>query len=106
MNSDVRGAPEGLGNNQAVNADRLDSIEAKLEALLARTISGPLPQFLTIEGAAAYSGLSEKSVRRLISRGDLQPLRPVRGRVLVQRQALDALILSSTGRMRKGRGMK
>lgn len=80
-------------------ADVLD----RLEAISARLNSGP-QRFLTVDAAATYAGISTKSVRRLIARGDLTPLRPVRGRVVVDRLAIDALVLSSTGRPRYGRG--
>jgi excisionase family DNA binding protein len=83
----------------------LQSIDAKLNDLLQRNVavSG---RFLTVGGAAAYSGLSDKSIRRLISRGDLVAYRPVRGRLLIDRQQLDALILGSTARVRIGRGIR
>lgn len=84
---------------------RIDAINTKLDELLARAATGPA-RFLTVEGAAAYSGLSTKSIRRLIARGELEAMRPVKGRVLVDRQAIDSLILGSTARVRCGRGIR
>jgi hypothetical protein len=63
-------------------------------------------RFLTIEDAAIRSGLSQESIRRLLSSGKLTPLRPVRGRIVIDVNQLDSLILSSDSRPRKGRGLK
>ena len=54
------------------------------------TISGRL---LGLEAAAAYLDTTERSVRRLIERGVLQPVAiPMLRRVLIDRQDLDHLI--------------
>lgn len=78
--------------------DRLDQIAERLE-------SGPV-RYLTIDGAAAYCGLSAKSIRRLVSRGELEVMRPVKGRLLVDRHAIDSLCLSSKRSVRRGRGVR
>ncbi len=61
-------------------------------------------RYLTVANAAAYCDLSEESIRRLISSRKLTAHRPVRGRVLVDRQELDAVIRNSTTMPRNGRG--
>jgi hypothetical protein len=47
--------------------------------------------------AEEFSGVSQRTLRRLIARQELTPYRPVRGRVLVDLRELDALIRSSAG---------
>lgn len=82
----------------------LASIAAKLDMLLDRVDNGPGGRFLTVPKAAAHANLSEESIRRLLSSGKLTALRPVKGRVLIDRRQLDALVLSSTATPRTGRG--
>src|SRR5262245_18506248 len=66
-----------------------------------------LPRWLSVKGAALYSSLSEKSIRNLISAGKLPARRAVRGRLLIDRFALDALFTAETGRrLREGRGIR
>lgn len=60
--------------------------------------------FLTIKNAAKYSDLSEETVRRLLSSGKLTALRPVKGRILVDRLELEAYIRTCTSTPRTGRG--
>lgn len=88
--------------------DRLDQFEQALQTLLERTATAPTwPRFLDLETAATYTSLSVKSLRRMISRGDLQPCRPVRGKVLLDRTELDAVILGTKGTtLRRGRGIR
>lgn len=54
-------------------------------------------RWATVGQAAVYSGLSERSIRRLIERQELVGHRPVPGRLLVDLRALDALIRGSAG---------
>jgi excisionase family DNA binding protein len=54
-------------------------------------------RWATVTEAAAYSGLSDKTIRRLIARRELVGHRPVPGRILVDLRALDAIIRSSAG---------
>jgi len=85
---------------------QIDALAEVVAALTSRLEAGP-QKFLTIEGAAHYSDLSTKSIRRLVSAGDLVAHRPVRGRLLISRDQLDAFIVSSAGTsLRKGRGMR
>jgi excisionase family DNA binding protein len=69
-------------------------------------LSAVAPRFLTIDGAAAYTSLSSETIRRLIETGKLQPLRPVKGRIVIDRHALDQFITSSTKSVRRGRGIR
>jgi excisionase family DNA binding protein len=62
------------------------------------------PRFLNVAGAAAHVGLSVRSIRNLLSAGKLVGYRPVRGRVLIDRMELEALVSSSTATPRVGRG--
>ena len=69
----------------------------RLDAVLAR-VDSPAPRFLTVDGAADYCSLSAESIRRLLSNGKLQPHRPVKGRILIDRVELETLVLTSTQR--------
>ena len=62
-------------------------------------------RFMTVASAAVYSDLSRESIRRMLAAKDLTAHRPRRGRLLIDKRQLDALILSSTSRPRKGRGL-
>lgn len=80
--------------------ETLKAIAERLDALLERT-----PQrFLSLASAARYCDLSEDSLRRLIERRDLTAHRPVRGKILIDRMQLDALILGAAGEVRGSRG--
>jgi excisionase family DNA binding protein len=61
-------------------------------------------RFLTVADAARYTGLSTDSVRSMISTGRVTALRPVKGRVLIDRRELEAAVLASTNAPRNGRG--
>ena len=63
-------------------------------------------RWLTVANAAVYADLSQDTIRRLLDSGKLTPHRPVKGRILVDRQELDAHIQSSTATPRKGRGRR
>lgn len=82
------------------NAD----LAAMLGLLLERTAAGER-RFFSVADAAVYASLSEESIRRLLSAGKLTALRPVKGKISIDRQELDAFILSSTARPRIGRGL-
>jgi hypothetical protein len=62
------------------------------------------PRWLSIERAADYCSLSPCSIRRLLAAGKLTPHRPVRGRIVIDRLQLDALVAGSTASIRVGRG--
>ena len=76
----------------------------KLDAVLAG--DERWPRFLSVDRAAEYCSMSTASIRRLIAGGKLTPLRPVKGRIVVDRMALESFILSSSQKPRKGRGIR
>lgn len=84
--------------------EALERIDLKLQTLLDRvTIQDK--RFLAVPDAAAYAGVSDESIRRLLAAGKLTAFRPVPGRVVVDRRELDAVILASSRRPSQGRGM-
>lgn len=85
--------------------DFLELVHAKLDRLLEQATPGDR-RFLTIADAARYAGLSEESIRRMLSAGKLTALRPVSGRVVIDRRQLDAVVLGSDRQPRKGRGIR
>jgi hypothetical protein len=85
-------------------AIKLDALIAKVDVLLAGAV--PTEQrFFGIARAAPYADLSQKSIRRLLATGKLTALRPVRGRILIDKRELDTLILGANRRPRTGRGL-
>ena len=72
----------------------LDTIAATLGKLLDRS-QAPPQRFLRVSQAAEYAGVAVKTIRRLLATGRLHTYRPVRGRVVIDRQELDQLILTS-----------
>ena len=46
------------------------------------------------------------SIRRMLASGKLQAFRPVRGRVLIDREQLDSVITASTSTPRRRRGIR
>ena len=85
---------------------QLDRIEKQLASLFDH-INQPAKRWLTVANAASYCDLSEESIRKMLDAGDLTAHRPgaVRGRILIDRKQLDAVISSSTSRPRVGRGL-
>ena len=64
-------------------------------------------RYVTYPQASAYSGLSERSLRRLAARGELAVYRPVPGRVVLDLRQLDAFIRSTGNRcIRRSRGWR
>lgn len=88
-------------------SDRLDAFDRALAAILERTAETPTwPRFLDLESAAKYTSLSVKSLRRMIAARELEACKPVRGKIVLDRLALDAAILATQGRtLRRGRGI-
>jgi excisionase family DNA binding protein len=80
-------------------SDLLALLGRKLDLLNDRLASAS-PRWLTIQAAADYSGLSVESVRRLLSSRRLTAHRPVKGRILLDRSELDALIQASATQAR------
>ncbi len=85
-------------------APTITDLATKLDAVLER--DERWPRFLTIDLAADYCSLSVESVRRMIRSGKLKPLRPVKGRIVLDRIALDAVVTGSIQTPRTGRGMR
>jgi excisionase family DNA binding protein len=99
--------PPAAGGPTADAALDLDALAVRVADRVAeRLAAGAAQRYLTVRAAAAYSSLSEDSIRSLLVSGKLTALRPVAGRVLIDRRELDALLLSSTGRPRRGRGIR
>jgi excisionase family DNA binding protein len=99
----------GLADRHVGGVDRELVLERLADVVADRVVkklAGGVARYTTVAGAANYSGLSQDSIRSLISRRRLTAYRPVPGRVLVDRRQLDALILSSTGTPRRGRGIR
>ena len=88
-----------MTNDPAIS-ERLEAIESKLDCL-----GNSTPRWLTIKGAAAHSSLSEESIRRMLSSGKLAAHRPVKGRILIDKNELDNVISTATKQPRKGRGL-
>jgi excisionase family DNA binding protein len=80
-------------NNQSPHSDRPPK-ESSID-----------PRYFGIDGAASYCGLSAESIRRLLAAGRLTALRPIRGRVLIDKRQLDELVLRSDHKPRTGRGL-
>jgi hypothetical protein len=59
-------------------------------------------RYVTLQQASLYSGVNEKTLRRMFAEGQLVPYR-VRSRVLVDLHALDALIQGSAPGAGSGR---
>ena len=74
----------------------LETVEHKLDMLLERGTAAP--RFLAVKEAASYAGVSADSVRRMLASGELTALRPVPGRIVVDRHQLDAVILATADR--------
>jgi len=70
-----------------------------------RSHATPPARFLSVKAAAMYTELSEDSIRRMLERGALTAFRPVKGKILIDRQQLDSTILGSSSRPRSGRGL-
>ena len=78
---------------------------ADLRELLDAAVARGGKRWDGLKGSSEYSSLSTKTLRRLISSGRLTPRRPVRGKVLLDRRELDALIDGATAPVRTGRGL-
>jgi excisionase family DNA binding protein len=97
-----------LSAKLAERLGRLD-IDTLADAVSERLAEGQVavvtPRYFGVREAALYAGLSEDSIRSMLSSGKLTALRPVCGRVVIDRRELDAAIQASTGRTRRRRGV-
>jgi hypothetical protein len=66
------------------------------------TIDTTGPKYVNLNQGAQRSGLSVKTLRRLIARGALTAYRPVPGRLLLSVEQLDRLIEASTVKAGEG----
>jgi excisionase family DNA binding protein len=63
-------------------------------------------QFATVNEAAEWSGLSSRTIRRLLQANELTSFRPLADCVIVNLQELDMVIRNSEGRKgSRGRGL-
>ncbi len=88
-------------DNSIIETDA-QTLHAKLDLILAKVASPG--RFLTVARAAEYTDLSQESIRRLLAAGKLTALRPVRGKILIDRRQLESMVLTSTTTPRTGRG--
>ena len=84
----------------------LKDFERKLENLMQQMLAHLGRGYLSLKSASFYCDLSQKTLRRFISEGSLKEYRPARGKVLIKREELDALIEKSTKKIRRGRGIR
>ena len=86
-------------------ASRLD-VDALAAALADRigAAVGAAQRFFSVRQAAEFTGLSTDSIRHMLTGGRLTPLRPVAGRVVIDKKELENVILASTGRPARRRG--
>jgi excisionase family DNA binding protein len=83
----------------------IDLLAAQLADRLAdRLANDAARRYLPVSEAATYCGISEDSVRSMLTSGRLTALRPVPGRIVIDRRQLDAVVQASTGRSRRRRG--
>ena len=84
---------------------QLARIEKKLDAII--SAAGP-QRWLSVAQAAARVGYSQKSIRRAIDAGELQPYRPrsCRGVIRLDIRQLDSWVQSGTVTPRTGRGLR
>ena len=80
----------------------VDAIVGRLAERVAESAS---QRYFSVQRAATYTDLSVDSIRSLLASGKLTALRPVAGRVVIDKRELDALLQSSTKRPRGGRGV-
>lgn len=100
-------AEEDPGLNVAIRVkEYLQNFERRIEKLLAQMMANLGRGYFSLKSAAYYSDLSQKTLRRFISEGRLKAYRPARGKVLIKKKELDALIEQSTQQLRRGRGIR
>jgi excisionase family DNA binding protein len=82
----------------------LDALADALAARLAERLPAVPPRYLSVPEAARYASLSADSIRAMLAAGKLTALRPVPGRVVIDRRELDAAVLASTRKPARCRG--
>lgn len=87
--------------------DAIADLTDAIRELASRVDSQSWPRWLSVQLAANYTSLSPKSIRNLVVSGRLTPSRAVRGKVLIDRLQLDAVLSAECGvRLRRGRGIR
>ena len=86
------------GETESLVLEQFAALHARLDGV------HPTQRYLSVSQAGAYAGLSVSSVRRLLEKGDLTALRPVRGSIRIDRDELDAFFHSATTTSISGRG--
>ena len=61
-----------------------------------KTVKTIQDRYLSISRAAAFCSLSVSTIRNLLQRGKLRALRPVAGRVVIDRTELEKFVNQST----------
>jgi excisionase family DNA binding protein len=89
---------------QTAIESKLDRVLERLEQLRERPEASP-ERYLTVDGAADYAAVSAESIRRLLAAGRLTALRPVGGRVVIDRREIDSY-MQSTADTRPARGQR
>jgi hypothetical protein len=82
--------PPGPTSDTLTLADVRDELRALRAEVAAQTALWP--GWMSLEVAGRYTSLSTKSLRRLVARGDLQPRRVVRGKLLLSKAEIDSLM--------------
>lgn len=89
------------------DADAIADLIAAVRSLAERVDAQSWPRWLSVDAAARYTSLSQRSIRYLVAAGRLTPSRAVRGKLLIDRLQLDAALSAECGtRLRRGRGIK
>jgi excisionase family DNA binding protein len=83
--------------------DHLDML-TRLSELLERH-EARWPRWLSVDLAAEYCSSSPSTIRRAIRSGRISAHRLCRGKILVDRLELDAVLTAATGYLRAGRGL-
>jgi excisionase family DNA binding protein len=96
MPRETDAAPDGLDLDALADAVA-DRLAERLAALAQR-------RYLSVASASEYTDLSQDTIRGLLASHKLTALRPVPGRVLIDRRELDSLLAGSTRAPRRGRG--
>jgi excisionase family DNA binding protein len=84
----------------------LDALAAAIADKLADRLAAPTQRYLGVAEAARYTGLSADSVRSMIAGGKLTALRPVPGRIVLDKRELDSVVQGATRRPATGRGIR
>ena len=76
-----------------MNSGRSEAIVAVPLKDIQELIAKATQRWMDLETASEYTGLSTKTIRRAINKGDLAVSRVVKGKGLLDRRAIDAWIL-------------